>query len=153
MRLDPGSAASVLAEDLFAAAGVPLRDTVAWGTQIPERGPGVYVLTLAAAGVPDIAGLPDAEQAHWLKGQHVIYVGRSKRLRRRLREFYRHVYGNPQPHRGGQAVLLLKCPLMVSWGGVGDYAGAEHTMIEAFRASAGDKPFANRVRAARTRRV
>jgi hypothetical protein len=34
-----------------------------------------------------------------------------KRLRRRLREFYKHQYGQARPHRGGEVVTVLTCLL------------------------------------------
>lgn len=138
---------------LFAAAGIEQHKTVPWGTKIEERGPGVYVVSLAGSDCPPLEHLPEIERTQWVDGQTIVYVGRSKHLRRRLVEFYRHVHGQPRPHRGGQAVLLLNCPLVVSWSGVTDYVGAEDAMIEAFKAAAKVKPFANRVRASRLRTI
>jgi hypothetical protein len=80
----------------------------------------------------------------------VVYVGRTRRaLRKRLREFYRHRYGDKRPHRGGQAILLLTRPLLVYWAATNDWEAAEDTMIEHFRSAAGRLPFGNRVRSAR----
>jgi hypothetical protein len=115
--------------DVFQAAGLEPCGPASWGEPVPERGPGVYVV---------------------VADDQIIYIGRSGRpLRRRLREFYRHRHGARSPHRGGQAVLLLKCPLVVYWAATADYAAAENCMIEFFKSQVGELPYANRVRSAR----
>jgi len=107
---------------------------VLWGQELPETRAGVYVV------VAD-------------NGNHeIVYIGRTRRsLRKRLREFCRHRYGDKSPHRGGQEVLLHKCPLLVYWAPTADYAAAENSMIEYFKARTGGLPYANRVRSARVR--
>jgi hypothetical protein len=92
--------------------------------------------------------LPEHERAFWLPDQKIIYIGRAKQLRRRLRQFRRHVYGRMSPHRGGQAILLLDCVKTITWAEVPDYGKAEAALIDAFHAKIGRKPFGNRVRSA-----
>ena len=118
---------------LFDRAGITPGGTVTWGKPVPERGPGVYIITCSEAR-------PD--------GQIVVYVGRTKHLSRRLGEFYRHRYGQPAPHRGGQEILNLSGLKTVHWAAVEHYAAAEHAMLEAYRALVGTLPFGNRIRSA-----
>jgi hypothetical protein len=109
--------------DVFQVANLRPNGPVCWGERVPEYGTGVYVIV--ADDVP-------------------VYIGRTG-----LRQFYRHKYGASSPHRGGQAMLLLKCPLLVYWAPTGDYAATEHVMIEWFRSQAGKLPLGNRIRSAR----
>jgi hypothetical protein len=121
----------VAMQDVFGAAHLQPCGPAPWGDPIPENGPGVYVVALA-----------DREE--------IVYIGRTKRsLRKRLKEFYRHKYGARSPHRGGQAVLALKCGLLIYWAATSDCAAAEHAMIEHVKMRVGSLPFANRVRSAR----
>jgi hypothetical protein len=114
---------------VFRAANLSPNGPVCWGERVPEYGTGVYVIV--ADDVP-------------------VYIGRTGQpLQKRLRQFYRHKYGASSPHRGGQAMLLLKCPLLVYWAPTGDYAATEHVMIEWFRSQAGKLPLGNRIRSAR----
>jgi hypothetical protein len=106
---------------------------VDWGDPVPERGPGIYIVTAAKP----------------VLGQHVVYIGRANRLRRRVRQFYRHRYGDSAPHRGGQEILRLRNPLTVHWVAVADYGAAEHRALEAFRTAIGAWPYGNKIRSAR----
>ena len=111
---------------LFATAGLSPCGPVGWGEPCPERQPGIYVVTDANA---------------------VIYIGRTKRpLAKRLREFYRHQYGNRSPHRGGQAVLKVTGERWVYWCPTADPRGAERTLLQAFLSLTGSLPLANRRR-------
>lgn len=140
-------------EELFARASVPMHGPVVWQTPIPENGSGVYVIALADPTRVSLARVEAGELGRWIGGQEIVYIGRAKHLRRRLRQFYRHQYGNPRPHRGGQSILLLDGEKLVYWGSATDFQQAEHRMIEAFRAAVGAMPFANRVRSAQARRA
>ena len=114
----------------------PCRRPVRWGAEVPERGQGVYVVVLA--------------RIRLIRGQRILYVGRTKRsIRKRVKEFYKHRYGDPRPHHGGQEVLRFKPGLKVHWAATDDPVGAEHLMIERFRDLVGRMPYANRVRASR----
>ncbi len=117
---------------LFDRAGISDSTSVAWNEKVSERGPGVYIIS----------------SSHQSVGQSVVYIGRSKHLRRRLNEFYRHKYGSRAPHRGGQEVLRLPGNLTVHWAAVADYPAAEKAMLEAFREAVGVWPIANLVKAA-----
>src|SRR5271167_3401408 len=78
--------------------------------------------------------------------QKIIYIGRAKQLRRRLRQFPRHVYVRTSPHRGGQAILVLDCAKMIAWAGISDYGNAEAALMDAVRSKIGRKPLGNRIR-------
>ena len=119
---------------LFGRSGIEFYGTVQWGQPLPEPGAGVYVVTATKS---------------LIGGQHVIYIGRSRSLSRRLRQFYRHKYGASAPHRGGQEILKLDGPKIVHWARVEAYAEAERLMLEAFQAEVGAWPYGNRVKSAR----
>ncbi|MEW5964694.1 MAG: hypothetical protein AB1749_14170 [Pseudomonadota bacterium] len=140
-------------EELFARGSVPMHGPVVWQTPIPENGSGVYVMALADPARVAIDHLDADQRGRWIGGQQIVYIGRARRLRRRLSQFYRHRYGARSPHRGGQSILLLDCAMLVYWSPASDFREAEHRMIEAFRAAVGAMPFANRVRSAQARRA
>lgn len=125
----------VTLEELFSAAQLSSGGTVNWGEAIPEAGPGVYVVSLA--------------DGYWNEGESIIYIGRTARLARRLRQFYRHRHGDPSPHKGGEAILQLSAPKRIHWAVAETHADAENRLIEAFRVKVGRMPFGNRVRSAR----
>jgi hypothetical protein len=137
---------------LFNAAGLKPSRPVAWGTPVNETRPGIYVISLVAnthktCGPMDVSYLPIDAKKRWVSSQPVIYVGRTRRsLLRRISEFYRHVHGNRSPHRGGQDVKLLNCPLWVYWCPIEAAVLAEQKMIEEFYVNVGSFPFANRMR-------
>jgi len=62
---------------------------------------------------------------------------------------YKHRYGDPRPHRGGQEVIPFKRDLWVYWAATDNSVRAEHLMIERFRELVDRMPYANRVRASR----
>lgn len=125
---------AITPEWLFERIGVTAGGSIEWGRPVPERGCGVYIITVA-----DV-----------IKGQHVVYIGRTSRpLRVRLGDFYRQRYGDSSPHSGGQVILKLTSPRTVHWAAVVDYATAEDVMLEAFRNAVGRLPYANKVRSAR----
>lgn len=137
-------------ENLFACAGLVPCGPVAWKVPILERTSGVYAISVGGISL-DPDHIAEPVRHRWIEGQHIVYIGRAKILRKRLQQFYRHTYGANSPHRGGQSILLLDVPLYVSWSAVDDYAGAEDRMIEHFRAVCGGIPFGNRVKSARMR--
>jgi len=124
---------AITPEWLFSCVGVAEHGFVEWGAPVPERGPGVYVITAADA----------------VEGQQVVYIGRTKHLACRLSQFYRHRYGASAPHSGGQQILKLSSPRTVHWAAVTDYAMAEHRMLEVFRSAVGNWPYGNRMKSAR----
>jgi hypothetical protein len=119
---------------LFAVCGAVPCGPFEWGEKVLEQGSGVYIIT-----VP-----PDP-----LLGRHVVYIGRAKRLDRRLRQFYRHKYGASAPHRGGQEILNLEGPMSVCWAKIEDYANAEHRMLQWFHDKTGAWPYGNKVKSTR----
>ena len=133
-------------EELYALAGVTPTGVSRWGDDVPTKLSGVYVISTETA----LSGseLPEGERAYWVPDQTIIYIGRAKQLRRRLRQFRRHVYGRSSPRRGGQAILLLDCSKTITWAEVSDYGKAEAALIDAFHSEAGKRPFGNRVRSA-----
>ncbi len=126
---------------------------VAWGEPIPERGPGVYIVTIADTAAVDPSGLPQAEQPLWVRGQTVLYIGRTKHLSKRLSQFRRHVYGQLSPHRGGQAILKIDSPKLIWWAATFDYIAAEKALLDSFRKQVGVWPFGNRMRASRATQI
>ena len=125
---------AITPEWLFGHIGGTAGGSVEWGRPVPERGCGVYIITVADA----------------IEGQHVVYIGRTSRpLRVRLGEFYRHRYGDSKPHSGGQEILKLTSPRTVHWAVVMHCATAEDVMLEAFRDAVGRLPYANKMRSAR----
>ena len=90
--------------------------------------------------------LEPSEKQRWLRDEPVVYIGCTTRaLSKRVGEFYRHQYGKTAPHRGGQAVKLLKCNLWVDRSPATDPFETELTMLCAFKGKVGHLPFANRL--------
>lgn len=149
---------SVTLRDVFAAAGLEPIGPVPWGTDVSEGLPGVYVVALVETVDMSCPQLMHARvckdprmEDRWQVGQSIIYIGRTRRsLRKRIKEFYKHDYGDPKPHSGGQEVLCLECDLWIYWASTDDPEGAEHMMIEHYRAATGAFPYANKVKAAKT---
>lgn len=141
--------------ELFKSAGLSVCGPVRWNDKsdpVREMRPGVYVVA-AVASADDAAGLDFPGElevglaARWVASQPVLYIGQTTRpLSVRIGEFYRHRWGKPSPHRGGQDVKLLGCPLWVYWSPTEDPGAAEYAMIEKFMANASRLPFGNRVR-------
>lgn len=143
---------AITVAEIFKQAGLTPCGPKSWGVQIPERSAGVYVVAL----VPDSSVRLDApvyaeylderERERWLSEQSIIYIGQTTRqtLTKRLSQFYRHRYGQRSPHRGGEAVKLLRCNLWVYWSPASRPVESERIMISAFQNAAGRKPFANR---------
>lgn len=118
---------------LFRSAKIAAFGKVEWKEEVPEHGPGVYVITSTE---PPVAG------------QTVVYIGRSKHLSKRLHQFYKHKHGQRAPHRGGQDILTLGGRLTVYWAATDDYAAAERTMLNEFSSVVGKWPFGNRMKSA-----
>jgi hypothetical protein len=127
---------------------------------------GVYVVALCARadwrrGRRAVPFLSPEEALRWHPGQPIVYIGTTRRrLAVRLRDFYRHRYGGRSPHRGGQAVLLLRdagWPLRVWWAQVpADRAGhVEAQLLARFAREVSTAvhrlPYANRRRGRRAR--
>jgi hypothetical protein len=141
--------------ELFKAAKLRVCGPVRWGAKVPETKPGVYVIAIVSrpkshCGSRKVSYLPAPIALRWIPRQPVIYIGRTRRsLSRRVHQFYRQEYGDKSPHRGGQAVRLLKCGLWVYWSPTDNPFAAEDKMIERFREKVGRLPFGNRMRSSR----
>jgi hypothetical protein len=150
--------AVVTVSDVFRAAELKPCGPVAWKAPVTETRPGVYVVALTKSPVAkgrrftSDAVLSQRHKAiaqRWQPGQPVLYIGRTKGpLRKRLRQFYKHRFGDPRPHCGGQSVVALKCKIWVHWAATDSPYEAEDRMIEHFRRVVGELPYANRVKAA-----
>jgi hypothetical protein len=137
--------------EVFSLANLSPYGPVPWGTKISEARPGIYIVALAkdanaCLSKPMPADYLDAdEHIRWLANEPVVYIGRTEgKLKDRLSQFYRHKYGKSSPHRGGQAIKLLKCDLWVFWSPTVDPVRAEQAMIAGFEGQFGHFPFANR---------
>lgn len=137
-------------QDLFNSAKLTLCGPVDWGEPVADTRSGVYVVTLADLAV-NIDELLAPIRRRWNDEQEVIYIGRGKHLRRRIRQFYRHKHGAHSPHRGGQDIILLDRPLLVYWSAVEAYIANERELIDTFKNAVGTIPFGNRIRAAHSR--
>jgi hypothetical protein len=83
----------------------------------------------------------------WLPGSPIIYIGQTtkKSLSKRIKQFYKHNYGEESPHSGGQTILLLKCPMWVFWAVTKNPKKAEKKLIRLFKEQTnGHRPFANK---------
>jgi hypothetical protein len=140
---------SLSAEELFREAGLFSSGAATWPEKISESGPGVYVISIADLADIQFDERFETKRCYWNPHQEIIYIGRARRLSRRLHQFYGHKHGNRSPHRGGQDILLLHCPKMIQWAVVDDHADAERCLLEAFERAVGQKPFGNRVPSAR----
>jgi hypothetical protein len=138
--------------DLFEQAGLSPIGPVQWGTEISESCAGIYVIALVKR--PDseldkpvcVDHLQERELRRWVRDEPIVYIGQTtdQTLAKRLRQFYKHIYGKKSPHRGGQAVKLLTCELWVYWSPAANSKSAEQKMIKAFEARLGRLPYANR---------
>jgi hypothetical protein len=143
--------------ELFKQVGLSPSEPVSWKTEILEHCAGIYVVALAKESencpfCKEIVSNLDErkigkERDHWLPGEVILYIGQTTKqtLAYRLHQFYVHKYGNKSPHRGGQAIHLLKCDRWVYWAPTNDAKGMEQKMITAFKLRTGNhRPFANR---------
>ena len=137
--------------EVFNEASLLPHGPVRWKTQISESSGGVYVVALvgeANLGFQLYADyLETLELQRWLPNEPVVYIGCTRckdGLAKRVTDFYRHTYGKKSPHKGGEAVKLLRCDLWVYWSPAIDPFDSERTMINAFKERVGKLPFANR---------
>jgi hypothetical protein len=118
--------------EIFKAAALTPHGPVQWQNRVFENRSGVYAVVIVSGAddncdLINVDYLPDVARVRWVPGQPVVYIGRTRRpLSRRITEFYRHIHGNPRPHRGGQDVLLLNCPRWLYWSPTENPVLAEH---------------------------
>jgi hypothetical protein len=124
------------ARQLLKEAGLTPVGPVTWGTRVPSRRPGVYVVetpepldaaplylpairgwlqrvpTLRVDGQrrrPTVPELAERLARFWIPRQQVIYVGLTTgQLGKRLRDYYRTPLGDPRPHAGGHWIRTLE---------------------------------------------
>jgi hypothetical protein len=144
--------------ELFEAVEESPQGPVPWNTLPEEYGNGgTYVVSLSkdkdATCVIEARFTSSDEQERWLPNEPIIYIGQTSKqtIAKRVRQFYRHRYGDRSPHRGGQAVKLLLEPyttppfeLWVYWAPSPDPLDLEHKMLSIFKQRVGRQPFANR---------
>lgn len=51
--------------------------------------------------LPTIETLSQRLSEFWIPDETILYIGKSKKLGERLKQFYRHKLGNKAPHKGG----------------------------------------------------
>jgi hypothetical protein len=57
---------------------------------------------------PDARNVAEFIQRFWLPDESILYIGMTtRRLSQRLREFFRHILGDPRPHKGGKWLKTL----------------------------------------------
>ncbi len=86
----------------------------------------------------------------WVKGAHVIYIGKSKNLRRRLRQLKNFGNGMPVAHWGGRVLWQIEnsSEFVVAWKRAAkgqDPADLEQQLLQEFHEIHNQKPFANLV--------
>lgn len=111
------------------------------------RTPGVYVIARTSAGDPKFRGAAEVLRANWVPGAEVVYIGKADELRRRLRELAEVGAGEPFAHSDGRLVWQLAevKNLLVAWKETPGDASVrvEAALVEEFRDSYGEPPFAN----------
>jgi hypothetical protein len=122
---------------LFQAARIAPSGRVVLSERVPEKGSGVYVVSIANPRAVRFAKGFEDQRAPWKPDQGIVYIGRGKCLAKRLSAFYRQQYDAPSGHRGGSAVLRIKQPKTLHWAAVTNYKDAERRLLEAFYRVAG----------------
>jgi hypothetical protein len=146
---------------LLTQAGLAGYGPIAWGTPIPSRKSGVYIIALPddpkpiapndavvvadwIARVPGLAvvgqsptttqALEQALQRFWLPDETILYIGKATSLRRRLGQFYRHRLGERRPHKGGHWLKTLSdlASLRVYFAECEDFAAGERLLLARF---------------------
>jgi hypothetical protein len=87
-------------------------------------------------------------EANWVEATQVVYIGKANNLRDRLRAFAKYGLGQPVGHQGGRYIwqLVDHAELLVAWLATAEVPReAERELIGSFKASFGQRPFANLV--------
>jgi hypothetical protein len=156
-RPDEARVNAMTVTELFERNGFRPHGPSQWGETIPCDLAGIYVVTPNPdpawnAEIPVPVELPPELRERWLPSQPILYIGKAggpgfkSTLRKRVKQFVQHRYGNPSPHSGGQDVKLLlpHQRLWVFWAPTQDPRAVERKMLAAFVEDAGRRPFANR---------
>lgn len=162
------------ASDLLRSLGLSVDGPARWGNQVATRSPGVFVVELPGGGesaavdivavrrwIERVPGMkldgetptPQdlAKRLHefWLRGEPVLYVGRSaKALNGRAASMYATVLGDSKPHSGGHWLKTLSnlADLRVWWAETEAHEEYEDALLAAVAERNGDRmPFANLV--------
>lgn len=128
---------------------------------VPAGG-GVYVVLREINGPPDF--LPkstanrrrgkdptvrvDKLKSRWVDGAHMMYIGKGKDLRRRVRQLLNFGFGKHAPHWGGRLIWQIERPIdfIVAWKLAGDSEDPsilKSQLLRDFRATYKSLPFAN----------
>ena len=125
---------SLSADELYKNASVEPTGTTLWGDDVLCKDSGVYVITVADLSAVKFLEPFENDHGHrWRPDQEIVYIGRARILSLRLKQFRKHVYGAPSPHRDGQAILLLNCPKVIRWAAVDAFDKAEDALIKGFQ--------------------
>ncbi len=167
------------ASELMRGLGLMVDGPTRWGTGIPSRGPGVFVVELPAGAesapidvvavkrwidrVPDLlldGERPSAQElgrwlaAMWLPGEPIVFVGRSARaIGQRLGAIYATPLGDSQPTAAAHWLksLAVLNDLRVWWAETDAAEEYEDAILnEVGGRNGGLLPFANRSSGART---
>lgn len=145
---------------LLHEAGLQSQGPVPWGTRVPCRAAGVYVIETprpltgapinrqaVAAWIERVETLrvdgqrPSTEQlarrleSFWIPGETVVYVGLAgTSVAQRVHQFYRTPLGDGRPHAGGHWLKTLENLglLLVWWAKTHDAIGGEKQLLRAF---------------------
>jgi hypothetical protein len=104
----------IAATSLFRAVGLEIAGTVAWGSRVPSKACGVYIVSLSE-NPSRSAGMPTPLQS-------------------RIGAYYATPLGNRGPHAGGHWVktLAVLSETFVHYAEVADCEKAETTLLRAF---------------------
>lgn len=84
---------------------------------------------------------------NWIKGEHIVYIGKADQLNRRLKELLKFGQGEDVAHWGGRFIWQIKEAqnLVICWKyTVNKPEKVEKEMIQAFKSEHnGERPFAN----------
>lgn len=147
-------------EHLFGVAELRGQRPVPWGTSVPSRSPGVYVVE--APGVarecptdpaavatllerrpelrvdgerPTAEGLAARLQQLWLPDETILYIGLAgTSIGNRISQYYATSLGARSPHAGGWPLKMLGnlSQLTVHYAPTADYKRVERIMVDAF---------------------
>lgn len=91
----------------------------------------------------------DVLRDNWVDNSCVLYIGQSKSLRERIRQYIHFGQGKPIGHKGGRYIWQLNDAkqLLICWKKTpeGNHQETERLLIQEFRSIYGKRPFANLV--------
>ena len=91
----------------------------------------------------------DVLRDNWVDNSCVLYIGQSRYLRERIRQYIHFGQGKPIGHKGGRYIWQLNDAkqLLICWKETpeGNHQETESLLIQEFRSIYGKRPFANLV--------